>query len=70
MHPVESDTVGLYKEPVCILDFASLYPSLFRAYNISYDTLLVDKGDVESMNKDEVFTSPTGVSSDHACQLI
>lgn len=23
-------TVGLYKEPVAILDFASLYPSIYR----------------------------------------
>ena len=60
MHPVESNTVGLYNEPVCILDFASLYPSLFRAYNLSYDTLLVNKDDAKHLSKEDIFTSPTG----------
>ena len=40
MHPVECNTVGLYKTPVAILDFASLYPSLYRAHNLCYTTLL------------------------------
>lgn len=61
MHPVENDTVGLYKDPVCILDFASLYPSLFRAYNMSYDTLLVSRKDGKSLAENEIFTSPTGL---------
>lgn len=30
MHPVEEGHVGLYREPVATLDFASLYPSLYR----------------------------------------
>jgi hypothetical protein len=30
MHPVESGNVALYREPVATLDFASLYPSLYR----------------------------------------
>jgi hypothetical protein len=30
MHPVEAGHVGLYSEPVATLDFASLYPSLYR----------------------------------------
>ena len=34
MHPVELKSVGLYRTPVVVLDFASLYPSLFRAYNM------------------------------------
>lgn len=40
MHPVELNTVGLYREPVAVLDFASLYPSLYRAYNLCYSTLI------------------------------
>ena len=30
MHPVENKRVGLYHNPIAILDFASLYPSLYR----------------------------------------
>ena len=60
IHPVENNTVGLYKEPVCVLDFASLYPSLFRAYNLSYDTLLHDKDDAKLLGDDQVFVTPTG----------
>lgn len=59
MHPVEESTTGLYKEPVAVLDFASLYPSLFRAHNMSYDTL-VHKADEGSLSADDTFTSPTG----------
>ncbi len=30
MHPIEHKTAGLYKGSVACLDFASLYPSLYR----------------------------------------
>jgi len=40
MHPVEAGTAGLYTSPVATCDFASLYPSLYRAYNLCYTTLL------------------------------
>lgn len=32
--------VGLHVRPVATLDFASLYPSIMRAHNLSHDTLL------------------------------
>ena len=34
--------VGLWKYVICI-DFSSLYPSIIIAYNISYDTILLEK---------------------------
>jgi len=30
LHPVESGTAALYSSPVAVLDFASLYPSIYR----------------------------------------
>ena len=53
--------VGLYKTPVVVLDFASLYPSLFRAHNMCYTTL-VHEEDVASLAPDSFFTAPTGCS--------
>lgn len=40
MHPIEHKTAGLYQTPVATCDFASLYPSLYRAYNLCYTTLV------------------------------
>jgi hypothetical protein len=34
MHPKENQTAGYYQDPIAILDFASLYPSIFMAYNL------------------------------------
>jgi DNA polymerase elongation subunit (family B) len=51
---------GLYKQPVAILDFASLYPSLYRAHNLCYTTLLVDRKDAEVLGLDRCTLTPTG----------
>ena len=32
--------VGFHEDPVCVLDYASLYPSLMVYYNLSYDSYL------------------------------
>lgn len=39
---------GYYTDPVVVLDFASLYPSLIRSYNLDYTTIAMDK---EVVNK-------------------
>jgi DNA polymerase delta subunit 1 len=62
MHPVENKRVGLYHSPVAILDFASLYPSLYRAHNLCYTTLL-HADDAAAFPPEQVFTTPTGGKS-------
>lgn len=38
---------GYYTDPVVVLDFASLYPSLIRSHNLDYTTIAMDKAVVE-----------------------
>jgi DNA polymerase elongation subunit (family B) len=38
---------GYYTDPVVVLDFASLYPSLIRSYNLDYTTIAMDTAVVE-----------------------
>ena len=64
MHPVEKKTNGLYSNPVAILDFASLYPTLYRAHNLCYTTLL-HKDDATSFPADQVTETPIGDFKGH-----
>eukprot|EP00879_Flechtneria_rotunda_P007699 GHRR01008072.1.p1 GENE.GHRR01008072.1~~GHRR01008072.1.p1 ORF type:complete len:781 (+),score=286.21 GHRR01008072.1:379-2721(+) len=61
MHPIEHRTAGLYTTPVATCDFASLYPSLYRAYNLCYTTL-VHPDDVTSIGADHLTITPTGAA--------
>ena len=36
---------GYYKQPITTLDFASLYPSIMRAHNLCYTSLINNKSD-------------------------
>ena len=41
---------GFYKDaPVAVLDFASLYPSIIRAYNLSHDTLVASEAEARRL---------------------
>ncbi|GFR40573.1 hypothetical protein Agub_g1152, partial [Astrephomene gubernaculifera] len=59
MHPIENRTAGLYRTPVATLDFASLYPSLYRAHNLCYSTL-VHPDDVTLVGRERCGFTPTG----------
>ena len=59
MHPVEKKTNGLYSNPVAILDFASLYPTLYRAHNLCYTTLL-HPDDAPNFPAEQVTETPIG----------
>jgi DNA polymerase delta subunit 1 len=48
---------GVYYDPVCGLDFASLYPSIMRTYNLCYSTLVIPGKD----QPENVYTVDTGL---------
>uniref|UniRef100_A0AAU7E175 DNA polymerase n=1 Tax=Lemniscomys rat herpesvirus TaxID=3141920 RepID=A0AAU7E175_9VIRU len=49
--------VGYYHMPVLVFDFASLYPSIIRAHNLCYSTLVCDE---ESLSDEDVFVVDLG----------
>ena len=40
-------TRGIYQEPIATLDFASLYPSIIRGDNLSYETIVYDPSQLD-----------------------
>ena len=51
---------GYYKEPITTLDFASLYPSIMRAHNLCYTTLLSNKNERSKLDTSKFIKTPTG----------
>lgn len=55
---------GVYYDPVCGLDFASLYPSIIRSYNLCYSTLVMPGTEMPA----NVYTIDTGIGTYSFCQ--
>mmetsp|Transcript_31959 Transcript_31959/g.74851 ORF Transcript_31959/g.74851 Transcript_31959/m.74851 type:complete len:1064 (+) Transcript_31959:62-3253(+) len=53
---------NLYVDPVVVLDFASLYPSIMMAHNICYTTLLPEGGDRALKLEQEAITEAPAFS--------
>jgi len=53
---------GFYKDPVVVLDFASLYPSVMRSFNLSQDQMVQSYKQAAKMGlkKEEINESPNG----------
>lgn len=50
---------GFYEKPIATLDFASLYPSIMRAHNLCYSTLL-NPADVGKLTPEDYTKTPLG----------
>ena len=51
---------GYYRDPITTLDFASLYPSIMRAHNLCYTTLINNKSEKDNLGPDDFIKTPTG----------
>ena len=51
---------GYYKQPITTLDFASLYPSIMRAHNLCYTTLINNKSEKDNLGAEDFIKTPTG----------
>lgn len=57
--PRSLGTIGLHRDPVAVLDFASLYPSIMIAFNLCFSTLVVPL-DERRLESEAMFEAPTG----------
>ncbi|KNH04876.1 hypothetical protein XU18_3973 [Perkinsela sp. CCAP 1560/4] len=51
---------GFYRDPVIVLDFRSLYPSIMIAYNLCYTTILTEMEDRNADQFSDAFIAPNG----------
>eukprot|EP00960_Hanusia_phi_P020791 612613-Hanusia_phi.AAC.3 len=56
---------GSYWSPICTLDFASLYPSIIIAYNLSYETLVRDPKEQANADEPRIRTCEFDISSNN-----
>mmetsp|Transcript_65330 Transcript_65330/g.202329 ORF Transcript_65330/g.202329 Transcript_65330/m.202329 type:complete len:576 (+) Transcript_65330:555-2282(+) len=62
---------GLYEEPIVVLDFASLYPSIMMANNLCYTTLLPQGADrALGLGAESVFESPLPTESGQPLKFV
>ena len=50
---------AFYKDPVSVLDFSSLYPSIMMAHNLCY-TSLIEPGERDKFSPDQYTRTPSG----------
>ena len=51
---------GYYTCPTAVLDFAALYPSIMSRYNLSHDTLVLNRDDQPGLTDDDLIETPMG----------
>ena len=51
---------GFYSQPIATLDFASLYPSIMRAHNLCYTTIVLNPAEKARLRPSDVETIDTG----------
>jgi len=60
---VQAALAGLWRKPVMVVDFVSLYPSIMRKYNLCNSTFLGDEARARALGfaREQCFVTPEGV---------
>ncbi|CAE8653277.1 unnamed protein product, partial [Polarella glacialis] len=61
---------GFYREPVAVLDFASLYPSIMMAHNLCYSTLLTPGRELRPECPANTVSPPASASAEQAACFV